>query len=192
MRDRKKNAIPFLATVFLLATVLACGQGATSPTATGPPAQSTEEETPVQPSAVPQAADTPVPTDTPEPMGITVTGEITNLEEAIDHLADDSYLQLVFLPPDGQLGGRTDEKGRVFYTSELSRIPIPSDGVFAFGAESLDPGSYLIAAQLLNNSFGMTPLLVKDEEYVTAEIRQNAELPLTIDVGEVTIPLPGP
>ena len=192
MRDRRKKAIPFLATVFLLAAVLACRQRATSPTETGPPAQATEEEDPAQETATPQAVDTPAPTDTPEPKGITITGEITNLEQATDHLADDSYLQLVFLPPDGQLGGRTDEKGRLFYTSELSRIPIPSDGVFTFWAESLDPGSYLIAAQLLNNSFGMNPLLVKDGEYVTVEIPQNPELPLTIDVGEVTIPLPGP
>jgi hypothetical protein len=57
-------------------------------------------------------------------MGIAVTGEITNLEEAADHLADDSYLQHLSLPLDGQLGGRTNEKGELFYTSELSRISI--------------------------------------------------------------------
>jgi hypothetical protein len=191
MRDRRKNAIPFLAMVFLLAAVLACRQRATSPTETRPPAQATEED-PAQETATPQAVDTPAPTASPEPPGIAITGEITNLEEAVDHLADDSYLQLVFLPPDGQLGGRTDEKGRLFYTSELSRIPIPSDAVFTLWAESLDPGSYLIAAQLLNNSFGMNPLLVKDGEYVSVEIPQDPELPLTVDVGEVAIPLPGP
>ncbi len=136
------------------------------------------------------ATSPPKSTLTLEPAGITIKGVITNLEEAQSHLADDSYLQLVFLPLDGQLSGRTDEKGRMFYNSELTKYPIPSDGAFVFLLDSLDPGSYVIAVQLLENSFGMTPLLVSGDEYVTVEIPQNADLPLIIDVGEVSIPLP--
>ena len=132
---------------------------------------------------------TPIPT--PEPMGITITGVITNLEDAEQgYLAEDSYLQLVRVPADGQLRGTTDDQGRLAYDSELAQIPIPHDGVFTFQVESLKPGIYIIAAQLLRNSSFWTPLLVREAEYVKVEIPQDANLPLGFDLGEVTIPLP--
>jgi hypothetical protein len=146
-----------------------------------------------------QTAEAPTPTPlpptsihTPEPTGITITGEIANLEKARSHLADDSYLQLVLLPPDGQLSGGSDERGRIFYDSELPKTRILSDGAFIFRAESLEPGKYLIAAQLLEDSFDMDTLLKKGEGHVIVEIPQNVRLPQTIDVGEVTIALPTP
>jgi hypothetical protein len=118
---------------------------------------------------------------------------ITNLEDAQEqYLAQDSYLQLVSLPADGRLSGSTDDQGRLAYDSDLARIPIPQDGVFAFQVGSLQPGTYVIAAQLLRNSSFLMPLLVKEEKPVMVEIPQNVELPLALDLGKVTISLPKP
>jgi hypothetical protein len=116
---------------------------------------------------------------------------ITNLEDAEErYLAEDSYLQLARLPADGRLGFTTDDQGRLAYDSALAQIPIPHDGIFTFQVESLEPGTYLIAAQLLRNSSFLTPLLVKEAEYVIVEIPQHANLPLTFTLGEVAIQLP--
>ena len=116
---------------------------------------------------------------------------IANLEDAEQqYLAEDSYLQLVRFPADGRLHFTTDDQGRQALDSELAQIPIPHDGVFTFQIESLEPGTYLIATQLLRNSSFLTPLLVREAEYVKVEIPQDANLPLSFDLGEVTIPLP--
>jgi hypothetical protein len=123
-------------------------------------------------------------------MGITITGVITNLEDAEEYLAEDSYLQLVRLPPDGRLGFTTDDQGYLAYDSEFAQIPIPHDGIFTFLVESLEPGTYVIAAQLFLNVIGSTPLLVKEAELVKIEIPQYANLPLSFDLSEVAIYVP--
>jgi hypothetical protein len=138
----------------------------------------------------------PTATLTPEPTGITITGVITNLKDAEEkYIAEDSYLQLVLLPANKQLN-MSAVQGRLLYESELAQIPIPHDGVFAFHVESLKPGVYLIAAQLLlKHNLPPGTLLVKSPrsgEYVNFEIPQNINLPLNIDLGEVTIPIPEP
>ncbi|MFQ5812712.1 MAG: hypothetical protein ACE5I2_05920 [Anaerolineae bacterium] len=125
--------------------------------------------------------------------GITISGLITNFEDAEQYLAEDSYLQLVRIPDDGKLSGTTDDQGRLVYDSDLAQISIPRDGAFTFQIESLEPGNYLIAVQLLRDTAalggGPNPLLVKEEEekYVRFEIPQDLNLPLSIDLGEVII-----
>ena len=156
----------------------------------GAPAATPE---PITPTPVPPTPVPPTPTTTPEPTGISISGVITNMEDVDgEYLAEDSYLQLVRLPDDGQLSFSTDDQGRLAYDSELAQIQIPQDGAFTFQVESLESGAYLIAAQRLLASSLMMPLLVQDDLPVTFEIPQNVNLPLAIDLGEVTIPLPNP
>jgi hypothetical protein len=167
-------------------------QTAEAPAPTPTPLPPTPTPTPLPPTPTPTPLPpAPTPTPTPEPMGIAITGVITNLGDAEErYLAEDSYLQLVRLPADGRLSGTTDDQGRLAYDSELAQSPIPSDGVFNFQVESLEPGTYVVAAQRLRNSSFMTPLLVTETEYVRVEIRQDATLPVTFDLGEVAIPIP--
>lgn len=159
---------------------------APTPTPTVPP---TNTPTPMPMS--PTATSMP-PTATPTFAGITILGLITNLEDAERYLAEDSYLQLVRFPADGRLSCTTDGQGWLTYDSELAQIPIPHDGVFNFQVESLESGTYLIAAQRARNVVGSMSLslLVKEAELVTVEIPQDADLPFSLDLGEVYIPVP--
>jgi len=130
-----------------------------------------------------------------ENAAITITGVITNLEKAKKYIAKDSYLQLVFLPSDGQVSFKTDGEGRMTYESELAKINIPSTGNFIFETASLKPGQYLIAAQLLK-AFGLgrggSPLLAikKTKKFAFIEVPEVSEGPIKIELGEVIIPVP--
>ena len=137
-------------------------QTAEAPTPTPTPLPPTPTPTPLPPTPTP-VPPTPTPTPTPEPMGITITGVITNLEDAEQrYLAEDSYLQLVHTPADRALHFTMDAQGRLAVESELAQIPIPHDGVFTFQVESLEPGIYLFAAQMLRNSSSVMPPFLTD------------------------------
>lgn len=89
----------------------------------------------------------------------TITGEITNWDEAREFLKQDSYLQLVritsdqFSAFDGPGSGRMelkirmDDQARFTFVSELAKSSLPSDGHFSFENAELDPGRYLIVIQ---------------------------------------------
>jgi hypothetical protein len=114
---------------------------------------------------------------------------ITNLEDAQQYLAEDSYLQLVLVPADGMLTF-TAEQGWLAYVSELAKVPIPREGAFTFQVADLEPGTYIIAAQQFLSVPGSSPLLVREAEPVTIVIPEHANLPLSFDLGEVAIYIP--
>jgi hypothetical protein len=126
---------------------------------------------------------------------VIIKGVITNLEKAKEYITNDSYLQLVFLPSDGNIAGETDSRGRMKYNSKLDKIEIPPTGVFTFKVTSLKPGRYLIAAQLLE-PFGLgrggSPLLgiKKTKKFAIIDIPEETKKPVNIDLGEVIIPVP--
>jgi len=164
-----------------------------TPTASPIPPTETPKPTLTQtPTATPTTS--PIPPTVTRVSGITITGVIANLKDAKKYIAEDSYLQLVFVPTDGKISFETDGQGRLRVVSELGKSPFQPDGVFTFKLESLKSGSYRIVAQLLQNyfyyPFKVFPYLVRGKQPVAVEIPQSVNLPLTIDVGNVEIPLP--
>jgi len=127
-----------------------------------------------------------------DPLLFTIKGIITNLEKAKKYISEDSYLQLVYLSADGNVGFKTDSQGRKIYNSDLEKINIPSKGDFSFKISSLKPGKYIIAAQLLK-ALGLrgTPVLAikKTKQLAFIEIIPS-QRPGTIDLGELFIPIP--
>ncbi len=119
---------------------------------------------------------------------VTVKGVVTNLAEGKERITGDTYLQLVFLPPDGKLDVRA-EAGRISFTSSLPRASMPTKGPFSFEGKGLGPGTYLLAVQKYAFSTdGFHPFLRKDGQPL--EIKISDSTPSVLDVGEVTLPVP--
>jgi hypothetical protein len=134
------------------------------------------------------------PTLTPTPTGINISGVITNLEQARPYLTEASYLQLVAL---GKVTFIFPADGGVLLKSDLAQIPIPSDGVFNFQLDSLEPGKYFVAAQKFTprNWTRMNAMVLakeggNPESVVIVELPENVTLPFIFDMGEVGIILP--
>ena len=183
----RKLSKSFIGGILIILVLVGCGSpAATSVSLTPKPFLPTSTLTLVP------STKTPIPlTPTPIFEGITVTGRVTNLEVAKTYLSNDSYLQLLLVPPDGQLSGGTDEQGRMFYESELAKSTISSTGVFRLQAEDLNPGRYLVVIQMLQPGwYSGYPFLIKVDEYLTIEIQQDVDLPLVIDIGDVEMPKP--
>jgi len=125
---------------------------------------------------------------------IRITGNIINLVEAQDFIAQDSYIQLVALPDTGEIESTTDGRGRLCYTSDLAELEIPDDGSFVFETTGLVPGQYVIAAQLLKSydlQSGTMPILSDTEsQLIQIEVPEEYESPLDIELGDVIIPVP--
>jgi len=129
------------------------------------------------------------------PTVMTITGIITNLEEAKKCIANDSYLQLVYFPPDGKLSVTADSKGREKYVSDLPRMDFPSNGTFSFSAKSLKPGKYIIVVQLMEclglTSGGSNMLARKNTKQIAfIDIPKESKNLAKLELGEVFIPVP--
>jgi hypothetical protein len=126
---------------------------------------------------------------------ITITGRITNIKKAKEFIAHDSYLQLVCLPPGGKLGGTTDNKGREKYDSDLPKIDFPSNGDFTLTVKNLEPGKYIIAAQLLE-SFGLGKggsnilAIRKTKQIAIIDIPDESKDSVKFELDEVFLPVP--
>ncbi len=119
---------------------------------------------------------------------VTIKGVVTNLAEGIERITGDTYLQLVFLPPDGKLEV-TAEAGRISFTSSLPRVSMPAKGPFSFEGGGLGPGTYVVAVQKYAFSTdGWHPFLRKDGQPL--EIKISDSTPSVLDVGEVALPVP--
>ena len=155
-----------------------------APAATYTPVPSATTPTPIPPTATPTpipptATSTPIPpTHTPTPAGITISGLITSLEKVTPYLTESSYLQLVLLPDDGQVTVAIDNKAQIetISDSDLAQIPIPSDGVFSFQTESLEPGTYIIVAQLFKSPDGLIHNMVLIEDAGNVELFRVIEM----------------
>ena len=124
---------------------------------------------------------------------ITINGNIINMGEAKEYVAADSYLQLIAMPADGRISGRTDDRGRHIYESNLPQTKMPKSGVFSISAPGLKAGRYFIVPQIvgwgLNNRGGV--FLIKKGERTSWEIKVPAGADqTTLDIGEVIIPVP--
>jgi hypothetical protein len=97
----------------------------------------------------------------------------------------DSYLQLVFVPPDGRIPISTDSIGRFSVTSSLPRTALPKKGPFSIECGDLEPGTYFIVAQ--GASATRPAFLQKDGRPLRIELPR--DVGPVLDVGEVTIPL---
>ena len=119
---------------------------------------------------------------------VTIKGVVTNLAEGKERITGDTYLQLVFLPPDGKLGVRV-EAGRISFTSSLQKVSMPTKGPFSFEGNGLGPGTYAVAVQKYAfSNDGWHPFLRKDGKPL--EIKISDSTPSVLDVGEVTLPVP--
>jgi len=144
----------------------------------------------------PAATPTPqLPTPTPTPSGINISGVITDLDEAKLYLLEGSYLQLV--PGSGRVTFVFPADGLVYVESDLAQIPIPSDGIFNFQLDSLEPGEYFVAAQRFTprNWTKMNAMVLAKEggnpkSVVIVGIPENVALPFIFDMGKVFIILP--
>jgi hypothetical protein len=124
-----------------------------------------------------------------KPQSVTIKGVITNLAEAKGWIGKDTYLQLVLPGPGGSFEFHTDHRGRFSIDSNLPRISMPatgSKGAFSFDCKGLDEGTYVVAVQLTEVPHEV--FLQKDEHLLRIEVSKNTGP--TLDVGEVTIPIP--
>lgn len=122
---------------------------------------------------------------------ITINGNIVNMGEAKKYVATDSYLQLVAMPADGRISGRTDDRGRYIYESNLPQTKMPKAGVFSISAPGLKAGRYIIVGQKLETgNFGSQFLHRRGEiKALEIEIKAGADQS-TLDIGDVYIPVP--
>jgi len=123
------------------------------------------------------------------PVNLTIKGMITNIPEASERIKDDTYLQLVLMPPDGKLPIRVSG-GRITYVSALPKTAIPAKGSFSIECKALEPGKYVLAAQMFrwSNEF-WHPFLSKGKTALEITIPKDATGPI-LDVGRVTLPVP--
>ncbi|MGO9093730.1 MAG: hypothetical protein ACLQGV_00765 [Bryobacteraceae bacterium] len=126
-----------------------------------------------------------------KPHSVTIKGVITNLAEAKELIASDSYLQLV-LPsgPGKTFKIHSDDRNRFLVDSNLPKISMPakgSKGTFSFECKGLEEGEYVVAVQLL---LDVGPSSVLGKRGNPLLIRVSKGTGPTIDVGEVTIPVP--
>jgi len=124
---------------------------------------------------------------------IIITGVITNIEKAKEYIDKDSYLQLVYIPPNGTILAKTDWNGRTIYESDLAKINIPSDGAFTFKTSDLASGKYVISAQaIMPAGIGRKPLLgIKGTKKVAIiDVPDATKKPIRIEIGELFIAVP--
>jgi hypothetical protein len=123
---------------------------------------------------------------------IRIHGTITNINTLLGYAGEDSYLQLVYLPPDGSVNFTTDGQGRFAYTSDLPSIDIPESGSFAFTVDNLFSGDYFIAPQLLESydylSKGGPIFLKSPTQLYIFEIPEGYTPPLDIAAGNIMMP----
>jgi hypothetical protein len=125
-----------------------------------------------------------------KPHSVVIKGVITNLAEAKEVIASDTYLQLVLDVPGGHKVTWAS-RGRVSFDSDLAKTSMPaagSKGAFSFDCKSLDEGTYVVAVQLLDVGT-RTSVLLKNGGVLKVQVSKNTGP--TIDVGEVTIHIPG-
>ena len=124
----------------------------------------------------------------------TISGQIANVSQIQPYLRDDSYLQLVLYPADGQMVYTTDGQGRRIYPSNLAIIDMPADGAFSFEATELSSGDYVVAAQLLASydvGSEKEPVLSdSNDQPVVFSVPADDEQLLDIDLGKVSLPVP--
>ncbi|MCU0598103.1 MAG: MopE-related protein [Desulfobacterales bacterium] len=125
---------------------------------------------------------------------IQISGVITNLEAAEKYITQDSYLQIVPFPADGDMDFSVDAKGRTVYTSDLAEIDFPSTDSFNFEIVTLPPGRYVIAAQMLEPyepGSDANPVLSKTQSKLAQiTIPDEYAAPLAVELGNVFIPVP--
>jgi hypothetical protein len=143
--------------------------------------------------------DTATPPETAQPAAqaepapeLTITGSITNLAEFAALVVPETYVQLVPMPEDGDVGVSTDDQGRLAYNSDLPRLPVPDSAAFSFAVPTIAPGKYFIAAQRLKSqgmTAGQRPIFATaaDKKPYLVEIPADAKLPLTVDAGELIV-----
>ena len=123
-----------------------------------------------------------------------ISGQIANVSQIQPYLRNDSYLQLVLYPADGQMVYTTDGQGRRIYPSDLAIIDMPADGAFSFETTELSPGEYVVAAQLMaayDAGSGEEPILAdSSNQPAVFIISADKTQPLNIDLGNVTLPVP--
>ena len=119
--------------------------------------------------------------------GITVSGSINNLDDAEDCLSEDSYLQAVYFPPSHSIPFTTDAQGRYIWTSNLKTIDIPSTDSFVFEIDSLMPGEYIIAVQLMDAPHMSFLNNAGNKEITVFEIQAGYSTPLNINLGDSVI-----
>lgn len=127
---------------------------------------------------------------------LTITGTITNFDEFAALVVPESYVQLVPLTADGNLGISTDAQGRFAYNSDLPKLPVPKKAEFSFDVPNARPGKYFLAAQRLRAQ-GMTAqgsfpghrpdFITATKKQFTIEIPADAKSPLTINAGAMTV-----
>lgn len=98
----------------------------------------------------------------------------------------DSYLQLVFVRPDGGIP-ISISGGRFSAPSSLPRTALPKKGPFSIECEDLKPGTYFIVAQEALLYPQRPAFLQKDGQPLRIEVSEHTG-PI-LDVGGVTIPL---
>jgi hypothetical protein len=118
---------------------------------------------------------------------VTITGVITNIKEVKRHIPKKAYLQLIFVPPSGKMQGVISEGGGILLYSNLPQLPVPANGIFAFKVPTMKPGEYRVAIQELPQGSKLHNILAKGNREAVIEMPKDAKLPLTIDLGEVTI-----
>jgi hypothetical protein len=135
-------------------------------------------------------SDLPINNQQTQQPNITIKGSIESFETIKTQFAKDSYLQLMVLPKDGGYGASTDSIGRLIIKTDLPKAIFASDGSFVFKLKNLDPGTYLIVAQLLKGrSYNSpAPFFKQNSELLKIIIIEGAQFPLTIDLGKCSIP----
>lgn len=139
------------------------------------------------------------------PVNLTIKGVITNISEVAEWIKDDTYLQLILVPPDGKVELKSDGEGRITYISVLPKTAVPAKGSFSIVCNALAPGKYLVAVQMFKRSIVVNgagresvdavnpqfwrPFLRKDKAALVITIPKDASGPI-LDVGQVTLPVP--
>lgn len=119
--------------------------------------------------------------------GITIKGVISNWAAAKKYICEDSFLQLIALSKGGGIIMAIDSQGRRIIESMFPKVSIPANGNFTLNFESLDAGKYAIVAQNIGE-MGAS-ILMKGKKSAEIKIRKDEKLPLTVELGEVVIPV---
>jgi hypothetical protein len=82
-----------------------------------------------------------------------IRGQILNIQDIKPYIGDQSFLQLVAVPENGNFTFLAIGDGGMVYGSDLQKIPMPLDGKFRFIVKDLRSGKYLVAAQQLSKEF---------------------------------------
>ena len=113
-------------------------------------------------------------------VNVTINGTITNMEAMRKYMDNDTFLQIVKLPPSG-CATNQDDRGRHYLKSNLKKVSFPQNGTFKIQTNLL-PGRYIICGQYFNSD-KVHPFLAKSKKMMASFLIKNKNSNQEIHLG---------